>query len=122
MGHCLSAVRDGSNSDDLLSECLLLLASPSTPGWLLPPQGPSGLPPPRLCCLPPLQSRTLTLPPSSSALELPPSVSPDQEPESDLYSDPSSLATPGTPVSSNSYSLMLFWVLPFLRLWGCSVL
>merc|ERR1712189_140773 len=99
---------------DPLSECLLLLASPSTPGWRLPP--------PRLCCLPQLQSRTLTLPPSSSALELPPSVSPDQEPESDLYSDPSSLATPGTPVSSNSYSLMLFWVLPFLRLWGCSVL
>merc|ERR1712189_46774 len=107
---------------DLLSECLLLLTSPSTPGWLLPPLGPSGLQPPRLCCLPPLQSRTLTLPPSSSALELPPSVSPDQEPESDLYSDPSSLATPGTPVSSNSCSLMLFWVLPFLRLWGCSAL
>merc|ERR1711994_855894 len=75
---------------DLLSECLLLLASPSTPGWLLPPLGPSGLPPPRLCCRPQLQSRTLTLPPSLSALELPPSVSPDQEPESDLYSDPSS--------------------------------
>merc|ERR1711915_254999 len=97
---------------DLLSECLLLLASPSTPGWLLPPLGPSGLPPPRLCCRPQLQSRTLTLPPSLSALELPPSVSPDQE----LESDPSSSAMPGTPVSSNSFSLMLFWVSPFLRL------
>merc|ERR1712105_450051 len=65
--------------------------------------------------------QTLTAPPSSSELEPPPSESLDPELVSDLCSDPSSSATPGTPPSSSSFSPTLSLDLPCPRPWVCSV-
>merc|ERR1711970_820736 len=101
-------------------QCLPSPVSLSLPASPWPPSVPSA-PLPYRPCTPPPPSLTLTLQPSSSVLEPPPLVLLDQEQELDQSSDPSLLDTPGTPHSSSSFSLTLFWDSPCPRPWVCSV-
>merc|ERR1712212_458585 len=100
-------------------QCLPSPVSLSPPASPWPPCVPSA-PPQCRPCTPPPPSLTLTPQRSSSVQEPPPWVLLDLEQELDQCSGHSSLDTPGTPHSSSSSSLMLFWDSLCPRPWVCS--